>query len=114
MLAKSGFSVWLRVLSLCLLLILFSSCGSKDQFIGAYKAEAGDSPRQAEIVIELKANGAGIWRASDEEISFAWDLKGSELRVNTKGGGVIVGTIENDTIRISLPGIKTMSFKRIQ
>lgn len=114
MLAKSRFSVRLRLLSLCLLLVLFNSCGSKDQFIGTYRADAGDSPRQAEIVIELKANGAGIWRMNDEEISFAWDLKAGELRVNTKGGGVIVGNIENDTIHISLPGIKTMSFKRIQ
>lgn len=102
----------MRWLSLCLLLVLLNSCGSKDQFIGTYKAEAGDGPKRAEMVIELKANGAGIWRVSDEDISFAWDLKGGELRVYTKGGGVIVGTIEKDTIQISLPGFKTMSFKR--
>jgi len=114
MLTKSGFDIHWRLLPLCLLLILIVSCGSKEQFTGTYKATAGDSPKQAEMVIELKANGAGIWRVSDEEIPFAWYIKGSELRVNTKGGGVIVGAIEKDTIHISLPGAKMMFFKRIQ
>jgi hypothetical protein len=95
-------------------LILIISCGSKEQFTGTYKAAAGDSPKQAEMVIELKTNGAGIWRLNDEEVSFAWDIKGGELRVNTKGGGVIVGAIEKDTIHINLAGTKMMSFKRIQ
>lgn len=112
MLTKSGFDHRLRLIPLCLLLILIISCGSRDQFTGTYRSEAGGLPRQAEIVIELKANGDGIWRVSDEEVPFAWDIKGGELRVNTKGGGVIVGAIEKDTIHISLPGSKMMSFKR--
>jgi hypothetical protein len=114
MLTKPGFDIRWRLLPLCLLLILIVSCGSKEQFTGTYKAAAGDSPKQAEMVIELKTNGAGIWRVNDEEIPFAWDIKGDELRVNTKGGGVIVGAIEKDTIHISLPGAKMMSFKKIQ
>jgi hypothetical protein len=112
MLTKSGFDLRLRLISLCLLLILIISCGSRDQFTGTYRVDPGDSPRQAEIAIELKANGDGIWRVNDEEVPFAWYVKGGELRVNTKGGGVIVGAIEKDTIHISLPGSKMMSFKR--
>lgn len=111
---ESGFDIRWRLFPLCLLLILIISCGSKEQFTGTYKAAAGDSPKQAEMVIELKTNGAGIWRLNDEEVSFAWDIKGGELRVNTKGGGVIVGAIEKDTIHINLAGTKMMSFKRIQ
>ena len=103
-----------RLLTLCLLLILMISCGSKDQLIGTYKAEVKDSPKQAETVLELKADGDGIWRVGDEEVPFSWYIKGGELRVNTKGGGVIVGTIENDAIHITLPGSKTLSFKKIQ
>ena len=112
MLTKSGFDLRLRLIPLCLLLILIISCGSRDQFTGTYRADAGDSPKQAEIMIELKANGDGVWRVGDEEVPFAWDIKGGELRVNTKGGGVIVGAIEKDTVRISLPGSKMMSFKK--
>ncbi len=104
----------MRLLPLCLLLILMISCGSKDQFIGAYQAQVKDSPKQAETVLELKGDGDGIWRVGDEEVSFSWYIKGGELRINTKAGGVIVGAIENDAIHMTLPGSKTMSFKKIQ
>jgi hypothetical protein len=104
----------MRLLPLCLLLILMISCGSNDRFIGCYKAAVKDSPRQAETVLEVKANGDGIWRVGDEEVPFSWYIKGSELRVNTKAGGVIVGTIENDAIHITLPDSRTLFFKKIQ
>jgi hypothetical protein len=101
-----------RLFPLCLLLITMFSCGSNDPFIGSYKAEVKDSPRQAETVLELKAHGDGIWRVGDEEVPFSWYIKGRELRVNTRAGGVIVGTIENGSIHITLPGSKTLSFKK--
>jgi hypothetical protein len=75
-----------------------------------YKAQ--DPAKQAEIVVELKANGDGLWRVGTEEVTFAWYIKRGELRVNTKGGGVIVGKIDKDTIQITLPGSKIMSFKK--
>lgn len=103
--------LWLCVL--CLLLFFIVSCESKDGAIGTYQAAPGDSPKKAEIVMELKANGNGIWRVDDEEVSFAWYVKDGELRVNTKGGGVIIGTMEKDTIHISLPGTKSMAFKKV-
>ena len=111
---ESRFNTRMRLLPLCLLWILMLSCGSKDQFIGAYKAEVIDSPKQAETVLELKANGDGIWRVDDDEVPFSWYSKGGELRVSTKGGGVIVGIIENDAIHITLPDSKTLSFKKVQ
>jgi len=104
----------LRRLPLCLLVILTISCGSKDQFIGSYKSEGKDSPKQVETVLQLKANGDGAWRAGDEEVPFSWYIKGGELRANTKGGEVIVGTVENDATHITLPGSKTLSFKKTQ
>jgi hypothetical protein len=90
------------------------SCGSNDQFIGTYKAEVKDSPKQAETILEVKANGDGTWRVDDAEVPSLWYIKDSELRVNTKGGRVIVGTIENDAIHITLLGSKTLSFKKLQ
>jgi hypothetical protein len=104
----------MRLLPLCLLLILPISCGSNDRFIGTYKAEVKDSPRQAETVLEVKADGVGIWRVGDEEVPFSWYINGGEFRVNTKGGGVIAGAIENDVIDITFPDSKTLSFKKIQ
>jgi hypothetical protein len=111
---KSRYQAQGWVLSLCLVVILLLGCESKDKYAGVYKAQAPDSSRQAEIVLELKANGDGLWRVGSEEVTFAWDIKGGELRVNTKGGGVIVGKIDKDTIQITLPGSKTMTFKKVQ
>jgi hypothetical protein len=104
----------MRLLPLWLLLFLIISCGAKDQFIGAYQAEVKDSPKRVETVLELKANGDGVWRVGDEEVPFSWYIKDGELRVNTQGGGVIVGAIENDAIHITLPDSKTLSFKKMQ
>lgn len=101
---------WL--LGLCLVMILALGCESKDKYAGVYKAQ--DPAKQTEIVVELKANGDGLWRVGTEEVTFAWYIKRGELRVNTKGGGVIVGKIDKDTIQITLPGSKTMSFKKVQ
>jgi len=33
--------------------------------------------------------------------------------VNTKGGGVIVGTLDQGDIRISLPGTRMMTFEKV-
>jgi hypothetical protein len=39
-------------------------------------------------------------------------LKGGELRINTKEGGVIVGKIQGDTIEVNIPGQKSMLFQK--
>jgi hypothetical protein len=90
------------------------SCGSRDVYVGSYVADPKDSPKHTETSLELKDNGEGIWRVGDEEVSFSWGIKRNELRVNTKGGGVIVGSFEENVIYLSLPGSKTMSFKKVQ
>jgi hypothetical protein len=114
MMIKFSFRNGIWLLSLCLILALTLSCESKDKYAGVYKAEAKDTPKQAEITVELKANGDGLWRVGGEEVAFSWDIKQGELRVNTKGGGVIVGKIGNDTIQLTLPNMKTLTFKKMQ
>lgn len=104
----------LRFLPVFLLLVLLVSCSSKDKLAGVYKAEEKDLPKQVETLIELKPNGDGAWKVGDEEIPFSWYVKGAELRINTKGGGVIVGSIEKDTIRMTIPGTREMAFKKTQ
>ena len=67
----------------------------------------------------MKENGDGLWKVSSDEakgtfveVPFTWYIKRGDLRVNTKAGGVIVGKIEKDTIRITLPGSKTLIFRK--
>lgn len=102
--------IWL--LPFCLTLALVFSCGSRGKYIGSYAADPKDAPKQIETSLELKENGEGTWKAGDEEVSFSWDVRQDELRVNTKGGGVIVGRIEKNVISLSLPGSKEMVFRK--
>jgi hypothetical protein len=102
-------------------MVLFISCESKDKYVGVYQAEAKRAESQETIVVELKANGDGVWKMpSDEakgtfvEVPFTWYIKRGDLRVNTKAGGVIVGKIDKDTIRMTLPGPRVLTFRRIQ
>lgn len=104
----------MRLLPLCLILFLTLSCGSREQYVGSYTADAKDTPKNTEATLELKDNGVGLWKVGDEEISFSWYTKGGELRVNTRAGGVIVGKIEKDVLRVTLPGTKEMAFKKVK
>jgi hypothetical protein len=104
----------LRRFSLSLLLLVLVSCGGKDNLAGVYKAETKDLPKQVESLVELKPNGDGAWKVGNEEVPFSWYIKGAELRINTKGGGVIVGNIEKDTIQLTIPGTREMAFKKMR
>jgi hypothetical protein len=104
----------IRLRLLFLLLILVTACGSKAEVAGTYQTEGKNLPGEAATVLELKANGDGAWKSSGEEIPFSWYIKGAELRINTKGGGVIVGDMERDTIHLTLPGSKPMTFRKIR
>ncbi len=111
MMKKPGYRDFGRIAVTCLLLLVVASCESGDRHVGVYKA-VGEPSKQGEIVLELKANGEGVWRVGSNEDSFVWYIKRGELRVNTKGGGVLVGTIKKDTIHLTLPGSIDMAFKK--
>ncbi len=97
---------------MCLLVVFASSCDQRDIYEGIYMALEGNTSKHAGSQLELMEKGRAIWRVSDDEVSFRWDIKGSEIWLSTKSGGIIIGTIHGDTIEITLPGAKTMSFKK--
>ncbi len=110
---KSKFRI-LQLVVLGLALFLFS-CGSGERNYGTYIAEPEEIPKPGgEPVLELKENGAGMWRMGDEEVSFSWHMKGDQLRIHTKTGGVIVGDFQKEVIILTIPGSKTMSFKKVK
>jgi len=100
------------------LLVFLLSCEPKDRYAGVYKAAGKETAKQEEIILELKANGDGLWRVGSKEvfseIPVAWYVKHGELRVNTKAGGVIVGRIEKDAIQMTLPGFGALTFRKTQ
>jgi len=91
---------------LCVLLAACLSCKSKDRYAGTYEAQG----KPEEVRLELKAGGEGLWISGSQEVSFPWYIKSGELRINTKEGGVIVGEIQGDTIKVNIPGKKEMVF----
>jgi hypothetical protein len=95
-------------LLLGVLLVMCLSCESKDRYAGTYEAQG----EAEEVRLELKASGEGLWISGSQEVSFSWYIKSGELRINTKEGGVIVGEIQGDTIKISIPGKKEMAFRK--
>ena len=106
---------------LFVLLMFLLSCGSEDKYVGVYQAKVKGSAKQGVAILELKANGDGLWRVSSGkatgtlvEVPFAWYIKRGDLRVNTKEGGVIVGKIDKDTIQITLPGSRELTFRKTQ
>ena len=106
---------------LFVLLMFLFACESKDKYVGVYQAQAPSSAKQGVTILELKANGDGLWRVSSHkvtgsfvEVPFTWHIKRGDLRVHTKAGGVIVGKIDGDTIQITLPGSRALLFRKIQ
>ena len=65
-----------------------------------------------EAALELKGDDNGLWTTNEKEVPFRWSIKGKEIRLHTKEGGVIIGKISDDTITVTLPGDKVMTFKK--
>jgi len=114
MLLRPGNSNPILSLILCVLLIFAFSCSSKEEYAGTYQEVKAQASQQSKTIIELNESGIGKWITLEDEVSFAWYLKGGELRFNTKEGGVIVGKIKNGTFEIKLPGREKMIFKKGQ
>ena len=57
---------------------------------------------------QLMEKGQAVWRVPDDEVTFRWNIKDNEIWLSTKSGGIIIGTIQDKTIRVKLPGAKTV------
>ena len=104
---------------LCLLVMFLAACESRDKYVGVYQAEAKGSAMPEVVILELNANGDGLWKLSSHEkkgefveVPFAWYIKRGDLRINTKAGGVIVAKIDENTIRMTLPGMKELTLRK--
>jgi hypothetical protein len=98
---------------LCLLLTGAVSCDRKEKYAGIYREQREGPLKPAESYIELKENGQGVWRVSDDEASFSWRLTNDEIRLYTKSGGVIIATIrDKDLLEIAFPGSKSRHYRK--
>lgn len=106
-------TIILYVCAACLLVFSGLACHSSDSYVGTYQAVDTDEEPPKENFIELMENGEGFWACCDGEVPFTWYVKGSELRINTKEGGIMVGKLKKDSFTIQLPGKKMLSFAKI-
>lgn len=111
---KTQCPVCLRLLLICLILSAIAACDQGTSHIGTYIAEIKDIPHHHETTLELKETGVGVWRMGDDEVAFSWYLKDNELRLDTKTGGVIVGSLDHGVIHITLPGPREIFFKKVK
>ena len=97
-------------MSACLLIALVFSCGPPKKHMGTYISEGkSDLPAMS---IELREDGKGQWKKGFEKFSFTWGMKGEELRLHLRDGGVLVGHVRKGELKISLPGEGEIIFRR--
>jgi hypothetical protein len=97
----------------CLVLLLPLACAKEESFVGTYEATEKNPPEFSDVRVELKEGGQGIRTGHGEYITFEWEAKGDEIRIHTKGGGVIVAKMKNGILEVSLPGPKIFYFRKI-
>lgn len=97
----------------CLLLAFTFSCGApREKYAGQYEAAGDESLKEAPVSLELKEDGQAVQRVGDDEVNFTWKVKGDEIRFYTKTGGIMIGRIDGDTIKVELPGRRMLVFER--
>lgn len=100
------------LLLVCIVCAFALSCDSHERLAGTYEAQVPETSTQYGSYIELHEGGAGLWVSGDHEVEFKWEARNGELRLNTKGGGVLVGRVNEGLIKIKLPGDRVMDFKK--
>ncbi len=111
---KIRFWVFLLLLIFCFITAAMTGCGPSTAHVGTYIAEIKDSARHNEATLELAETGAGVWRVGDDEVNFSWYVKGNQLRLATRNGGVIVGNLDDGVIHVTLPGSEDLFFKKVK
>jgi len=98
---------------MCLVLIFVFACAREEKFLGTYKPTQDNPPEFADLRVELKRGGQGIRLVRGEEIAFEWEVKGNEIRIQTRAGGIILAKMRRGVLEVSLPGPQTIYLKKI-
>jgi hypothetical protein len=92
--------------------LLFWQCDRNEAMVGNYHSVDAGGPGRISATLELQANGKGLWSIETDNAPFRWDLQGNRIRLHTRAGGVIEGTIDSETIQIDIPGTGLIVFRR--
>ncbi|MBL7213259.1 MAG: hypothetical protein KJ573_09140 [Proteobacteria bacterium] len=95
------------------LAIIVVSCGDKDKWAGKYLSTTSKNQQGPAISLELMADGNGSWATEEDSVSFKWEVRGNEVLLHTKSGGIIAGKIKGDSIEVNLPGMAPCQFRSV-
>lgn len=95
-------------------LLFTMSCQDRGRLSGRYAAGGDENQDSLTISLELMANGQGSWSIEEDNVSFKWELRQTEIWLHTKSGGVIVGKVVGETIQINLAGAGEYYFKKVK
>ena len=93
-------------------LIFAVSCENRDRLVGSYEGYGDKSQWPSKSKLKFGADGQGSWSIGDNTVPFKWEMRGSDIWLHTKDGGVIEGRFKGDTIEINLPGAGDCQLKR--
>ena len=87
-------------------------CAGNEGLPGRYGAELpGENPPRT-ATLEFNENGQGTWKISGDQVPFKWEVRGMEIRLHTREGGVVTGSHEGSAVHLRLPGLPPTTFQR--
>jgi hypothetical protein len=93
---------------------ILASCQEPQYLTGKYGA-VDATGNGAQVILTLKGDGKGSWKAHQEEVPFQWETKQKEVWLHSRSGGVIVGKIREDySVDILLPGVGDFHFVKME
>ena len=97
-----------------LLLVVVVACGGgrRDDLVGKYQAVSQTAAGQIILTLELQADGKGFWSVETDNAPLRWDLHKDTIRLHTQTGGVLQGTINRGSLRITMPGSGVIQFAK--
>lgn len=105
-------SVTRVVLLMLVIPLMVWQCDRHQDIVGKYHAQDAGMNGRISATLELQANGKGLWSIETDNAPFRWDRQRNTIRLHTPSGGVIEGTIDNETIHVPMPGMGVILFKR--
>ena len=112
---RGGLAGRARLAGVAVLVVLalgLCACGAHEDMVGTYHA-AGQGGVDVSLV--LHDGGKGTWTTDEADVPLTWELKGGELWLHTRAGGVLSGVVEGGgVVRMDLPGVGELVFRQVK
>jgi len=100
----------MRVFLLCVAaLLVLAGCEGSPGVEGKYLAQGQDGKN---VTLTLKAGFTGEWETATDSVPVRWEVRGGEVWLHSKSGGILRGILQDGTLRVVLPGEGELVFAR--